>query len=157
MDCSLHCRIARWLAAGLLVALSSGCFGPSFEWREIDVGEVHLGDAWTAVEEIAKVDGFPVDPAGTDRGLREFTSRWRTSELPFRRSNRRRVHARFERTDDNGWLIRYYVEQQTVEDISKSFDPEDRDWSAAGQDAETENRFTAKLKSRFEGASVPSR
>lgn len=148
--------VVRALLVVALVVAATGCFGPRVTWREVDVGDVPLGDAWRAIEEMSAVDGYPTDPASTDRGLREFTSKWRSVELPFRRANRRRVHARFEKTDAGGWMVRYYVQLQKVDDIAKTFDPADDDWEEAGQDAETENRFAAKLRLRFSGATEGS-
>jgi hypothetical protein len=150
MNTSHLSSAVRYIAAAVFALVTAGCFGGSAQWREVNVGKVPLGDAWTAMEEIAAVDGYPVDAAATDRGLREFTSRWRSVELPFRKGSRRRVHARFAQGEDDSWTIRYYVEVQTVDDIAKAFEPTERDWSAAGQDAETESRFAAKLRTRFE-------
>ena len=132
---------------------ATGCFTP-VQWRESQVGPVPFEDVWTAFQEFAETDGFPIDRAGSDRGRKSFVSMWRSRELPFRRSNRRRVHATFERLDEGGWLVRYYVEQQTVGDIARSFEPREEDWDDAGQDSEMEQRLAVKLNLRFPNGEV---
>lgn len=139
-----------WILVGVLGTLGSCSFWEK-DWREVTVGNVPLEDAWTAMVEIAEVDGYPIDPGGTDRGKHVLETRWRTRAGPFRGSVRKRVHAEFERTrDDTAWMVRYYVERQNVPDVSKGFDPAEEDWAHDGQDQETEDRIAAKLRFRFE-------
>jgi hypothetical protein len=136
-------------AVSLLACLAaSACHTPP-TWREADLGPVAFEDAWDGLVQIAAVDGFPLDQADTDRGHKVFASRWRRREIGFGRIARQRVHAEFERSDAQTWIVRYYVEQQKVEDLAKTMNPPDDAWESAGQDAETEQRFAAKLNMRF--------
>jgi len=156
MSCSVLSRISLRCGVCALLLLSSAC-ATHFDYTEIDVGSVPFEDAWTAVVEISETDGFLVDPAGTDRGKKIFESTWRTQAVPFRvsagvhRGVRRRVHAEFTRPEDKtSWTIRYYVERQVISDIAGAMDPQEDDWSAGGQDFETERRIAAKLAVRFQ-------
>jgi len=141
-----------------LVLLSS-C-GVVFQYQEVELGPQPFDDVWDAVVEVAAADGYPEDPAGTDRGLRIFESRWRTQAVPFRlgsvhRGARRRVHAEFEQDpDDRSWLVRFYVERQVIGDMTESLNPSEEHWTEGGQDAETERRMRVKLRSRFQVRSV---
>lgn len=155
MTCLSLSRVSIGFTSALSLMVAAGC-GTSFEWREWDLGPVAFQDAWTGFAEIAAVDGFPMDTAVSDRGHRTFVSRWRTRAMPFRRSNRRRVIAEFERgTTEGSWRVRYYVEQQKVSDIGRTFSPVDEDWGEDGQDGQMERRFAAKLRMRF-GTGVES-
>lgn len=134
----------------LLVGLSALCSCSTWNWQEVNAGPLAFEDVWGAVEDVAQVDGYPVDQAATDRGLKVFQTRWRTRELPFRMGQRKRVHAEFEQRDEkDDWWVLFYVEQQKISDIDQTFDPEEDAWSSNGQDTDTERRFAVKLADRF--------
>ncbi len=135
-----------------LLALSALCScGTSWEWQEVNAGEMAFEDVWVAMVDVAQVDGYPIDQATTDRGMKIFQSRWRTIELPFRQGSRKRVHAEFEQREKDWWVL-FYVERQKITDIDQTFDPEEDAWSGDGQDTETERRFGVKLARRFRDA-----
>lgn len=142
---------------GLLLLASCGVV---FQYQEVQVGPQPFDDVWDAVVEVAAVDGYPVDSARTDRGLRVFESLWKTQAVPFRlgsthRGRRRRVHAEFEQPGGGpGWLVRFYVERQVIGDMTGSLDPAEEHWTEGGQDVDTERRISVKLQSRFGVRSV---
>ena len=128
-----------------------GCMTPRPEWREIKVPPQSFDDVWTAVVQKAELNGFKPQIAGpdaSDRGARVFHSRWVTREYGFRKTFRRRMHAEFEESDTEpgGWKVRLRVERQTVKDMARVLKPEDTDWSADGQDIETEQRIAVQVK-----------
>ncbi len=136
----------------LLAALPCACINWTPDYREIDLGSVPLEDAWNEFARVVESDGLRVDEATTDRGRRVLQTHWRTRAMPFRGSVRRRVYAEFEPSaDERSWLVRFYVERQTVNDIGKGFEPEEDDWEEWGQDVEFEQRLAAKLTLRFHG------
>jgi hypothetical protein len=48
-----------------------------------------------------------------------------------------------------GWPVRFAIEQQKVEDLRRSNDPREDDWSDHGQDREREAIFADKLVRRL--------
>jgi hypothetical protein len=132
-----------------LLALFAACSAPE-SWRSVEV-DSSFGETWTAFGEIATTNGYRMDEDESDRGLRIFTSRWRASPAPFRKGARTRLHARFERPEDNAdrWRIDFRVQRQTISDISGGFDPEEGDWDDGGQDAAREDVILGQLQIRF--------
>ncbi|MEM7203372.1 MAG: hypothetical protein AAF628_24125 [Planctomycetota bacterium] len=143
--------ILRRLGAAALLLLAGGCAAER-EWRDVPLGDVAFEDAWDAVETAAAVDGFALNLASSDRGLRVLETNWRERAMPFRGSVRRRIHAEFDRGEAAGWNVRFYAEKQTVTDMAKGFEPEDEDWVEDGQDADLEERIAAKLMLKFHGS-----
>lgn len=131
--------------------LLPGCLAKPAEWREFDTPAVPFEEVWRTVLEKAQMNGFFSQTSGdesTDRGLRVFRSRWVTREYGFRNTSRRRMEANFEPSSATagGWLVRLRIERQTVTDIAKSMNPEDRDWKSDGQDSDAESRIIAQVK-----------
>ena len=143
-------RAIPTVALGAVLALMSCSWSPT--WQTTAIGKTSFEDAWTAVEDIAAIDGYPIDHAGTDRGLRVLRTKWRQRVMGFRGSERKRIHAEFDQGEEGEWFVRLCVERQNVPDMAKSADPEEEDWKSAGQDAETEQRLVAKLNMRFWGS-----
>lgn len=133
------------LATLLLLA---GCTAPT-RWREIERVD-ELGSVWRHFQQTASTAGFIPGPE-TDRGLRRYVSRWRSAGgVRLFRSARARLVAEFERSDSGeGWKIRFHVERQEVNDLGVSQRISESDWTAAGQDASTEELLLGMLRVRF--------
>jgi hypothetical protein len=54
-----------------------------------------------------------------------------------------------ERSAATGWPVRYVVEQEKVEDLRRSLDPREEDWSSTGQDKEKEVLLGERLVRRL--------
>jgi hypothetical protein len=128
------------------LVLVAACSSPP-TWRAVE-HRAPLEDLWARLLRVVEVHGFVTDAALTDRGERTYTSKWRTSAVPFGKGQRTRLHARFERPEERAdtWRLEYWVERQTVGDFAKSFEPEEQDWSAAGQDREREDIIFGQLR-----------
>ncbi len=130
-----------------LVALV-GCAAPR-HWQELDVGDRDFEQVWTTFAEISRKTGHPAG-SETDRGLREFVSRWRERPLPFGKSRRTRVHGKFERDETTrAWLVSYRVEAQRVKDFARAMEPSPDDWVAAGQDDQLEQLIGAQMQTQL--------
>jgi hypothetical protein len=129
-----------------LVSLSGGCawFGWPTE-RELVVEGVPYEDLWNRFAEVSASSGHPVDEARSDRGLREFVSKWRERPMAFGLAKRTRVHGRFEE-DDGRWTIHYYVERQDVPKKSRALEPTEDDWRRDGQESIVEETMGAQLR-----------
>ena len=46
-------------------------------------------------------------------------------------------------------MVRYFIEQQRVADLERSFSPVEDDWDEDGQDAQQEQIFGARLRMRL--------
>lgn len=141
----------RLLTAVLPSFLLLGCSTHRAEWREFETPVVPFEEIWRTVLEKAQLSGFVSQIAGdeaTDRGLKEFHSRWITREYGFRNTMRRRMHAAFEpsETTPGAWRVKLRIEREIVSDMAKSMKPEDRDWKSDGQDTDTEDRILAQVK-----------
>lgn len=141
---SLACGVAA-------VALLAACANTRRDWQEVASPPAPFEEVWDAVRNTAQVNQYTEDTRASDRGLGVFQTRWKTAELPFGRGRRSRLRAEIERVEEapNGWLVRFYVERQTVRDIGRSLFPEEDDWSADGQDRDTEVRLLRQLQLRF--------
>jgi hypothetical protein len=136
-------------ALGLAAAVLSGCSTPPKPVQlELPVA---FGEAWEGFADIADRSGYRIDPNASDRGMRVFVSRWLERPAPFGKGNRTRVHGKFVRDERDGefWRLEFWVERQVVKDISRGFEPEDPDWSAAGQDGNREEIMLGQLRLRF--------
>lgn len=145
------------MSACLLLA-SLGACSTARKWQELKTGPLGYDDVYDAVELIAKTDGLVPQVAECDRGLGTWTSCWRErwETAPARPARYRLL---LEITKDKGstqegWPIRYVFEQQRVKDLTKSRDPQEDDWSKAGQDEEKEALFGARLSRRLHAAPV---
>jgi hypothetical protein len=137
-------------AAALLLACLPAC-GTSHDWRVIDAPAHSFATVYDAVGELAVSDGFRPDPAVCDRGLGIWQSRWRNRTLGLGRAGRSRLHAEIQkpREDFKGWQLRFYVEAELVQDLDRALDPNEGDWSSAGQDGEREMIFAERVRSRL--------
>lgn len=106
---------------------------------------------WSEVQAVAALHGYQRDPKVTDDGLRIYQSKWKTRTFGFGNTERTRVRAEVERPKDKptGWLVRFYVERQTVKDFAKAMDPEEKDWSSNGQHKGVEELMDAQLRRRL--------
>ena len=103
--------------------------------------------------------GFRPDRAASDFGARRYVSQWRVlyfgggNNRPFRR----RLHAEVKPVPKQvgRWMVEYYVERQTVEEMTRNMQPREEDWVPAGQDAESERRFVAHLRGALGMYAVP--
>lgn len=137
------------LSFALLSGLwSCGAAPASWSTVEADVG---FGEFWEGFASIAERQGYPIDFSQSDRGLRVYVSKWRTTPAPFAMGRRTRLHGRFERTAEGqpGWRLQFYVQNQSATDIGSGFEPEEDDWSDAGQDRLREDVLLGQLRLRF--------
>lgn len=138
-------------------------------WQEIQSGPMKVAEVSDAIEYIARSNGFAPTP-DADRGLGLYTSQWRSFVLPqggaWRPGRfRLRVEILLDKgSASEGFSIRFLVAQQKVKDLKRSKNPEERDWSDAGQDQEREFFFGDALQRRlvevtpvrsFNGKSAP--
>lgn len=124
----------------LLPALAS-C-GSVRQWRELKTEPMTRGAAWNRfVEVVTARDSWLSDPSETDRGLGIWQSRWRVREKERNFPIRNRLRAEFlfdYGSDEEGWLLRYVVEQESCDDLRRHSNPREEDWSADGQETELE-------------------
>ena len=147
---STRSRCVPQLVLCALVALVvAGCSGPK-AWREVD-SDRGFGDVWNSFEQIADQAGYRADVSATDRGRREFVSRWRVADGGLRGAERTRLHARFTRPDDEPelWRLEFYIERETAGDMKSRLDPEEGDWESAGQDGLREEVMLGQLRLEF--------
>lgn len=117
-----------------------------------------LGEAWTGFVQIATArDGWRADHSGIDRGIGVWQSRWKKREMerhfPIRK--RLRMEVLFdEGSREEGWLLRYVIEQEKVLDLRRHASPSEDDWSPNGQDTEGEVILGARLQRRLAPKSV---
>lgn len=121
------------------------------DFVELRAGDRTLGEVWGAVDRVASTDGFRQDMAASDRGLGIYQTRWDRRVLGLGRSGRRRLHCEIvpDRENDDHLMVRFYVEQQRVQDLGMST-PTEKDWDDAGQDGVYQNIFVERL-ARFLG------
>ena len=55
---------------------------------------------------------------------------------------------------EEGWLVRYVIEQEKVDDLRRHVSPREEDWSADGQDGEGEAILGERLIRRLAPKSV---
>ncbi len=130
-------------------------------WRELQTEPMTLGEAFDGLVHVANGAGFTSDASVTDRGMGVWQSRWRTRVLPpVGHPARFRLRAEIlvdEGSAAAGWPMRYAVDQETVDDLRRSIDPREEDWSSAGQDREKEAILGEALARRLAPRSVTPR
>lgn len=101
-----------------------------------------LGQCFDGIVHVANGMGFTSDDSVTDRGMGIWLSRWRFRSLPpVGRPARYRLYVEVlvdEGSPAEGWPLRFAVDQEQVEDLRRTVDPREQDWSSAPQDSETE-------------------
>jgi hypothetical protein len=125
-----------------LVLLCLPACGVVRDWRELRSAPMAYGECFDGLVFVASGAGFSSDASVTDRGLGIWQSRWRTRIEPVKRHP---VRYRFlaevlldEGSDSTGWPIRFVVEQEVVNDLRRSMEPREEDWSRHGQEREKE-------------------
>ena len=108
-------------------------------------------DVWRGVSRSAFANYYEEDPLECDRGLGVFSTRWHSLAGGFRRSKRTRLHVEIGRApeDKPGWLVRFYVERQTVHDMASEEQPDEGDWSSDGQEAGMEQTLLYQMRLWF--------
>ena len=142
------------LRAALSISLCAwglAACGTRRDFVELSAGDHKFGDIWSAVDRVATSDGFRLDVASSDRGLGVYQTRWDRRVLGLGRSGRRRLYCEIvdDRYADDQLMVRFYVEQQHVQDLGLS-NPAEDDWDDAGQDGVYQRTFYERL-SRFLG------
>lgn len=122
------------------------------EYREVQVTG-HTGDRlWDGLTEFATTRGLPVDPHETDLGHRVMQTKWRGGSRAFDRAHgRRRFRAELVALDKQlpTWLIKYYVEVETVPESTRNMRPQEDDWEFLRNDDQLERQFVGYLRSKF--------
>ena len=131
----------------LALALLPACMAPTYQ--RIETGPLTRAQVWNGVTEVAGSGGFPADLAGTDQGLGIYESRWLTRVLRMGHSGRSRLRVELEPHPEGTWTVRYYVEQQEVDDLTRSLNPQASDWRDDGQNAQEEEIFGVRLRMRL--------
>jgi hypothetical protein len=142
---------SRALGLPLVVLVFASC-GTIREWQELQSGPMPIGECYEAIAYIAGSSGFAADTPNCDRGLGVWQSRWRGRQLGLGHPGRYRLRAEIDverGSAKDGWLVRYVVEQQRVDDLRRSLEPREEDWSADGQDREKEGLFHEMLARRL--------
>ncbi len=143
----------------VLVPFLFAACGTVHDWRELQTAPMTLGDCLDGFEHVATGQGFVVDGGVTDRGNGIWQSRWRDRVHPTNRHPARfRLYAEVlieEGSAAKGWPIRYAVEQQIVDDLRRSIEPREEDWSNDGQDREREAILGEALVRRLAPKSAP--
>ena len=132
-----------------LCAMFASC--QSFEWREYRSGPATQAEVYDAIDYLARTDGFGPS-AECDRGLAIWVSRWRVQQIGLGRPGRLKLRAQIEldqSSPEEGFLVRYWVERQTVSDLGKSLEPQEDDWEKDGQDVEREQLFGERLRRKL--------
>lgn len=123
----------------------------SFEWREYRSGPATQAEVYDAIDYLARTDGFGPS-AESDRGLAIWVSRWRVQQIGLGRPGRLKLHAEIvldQSNPEEGFLVRYWIERQSVADLGKSLEPEEDDWEDDGQDEEREYLFGERLRRKL--------
>jgi hypothetical protein len=152
-------KLAPWL---LLFSLFAPCLftscGTVRSWRELQTDPMSLGEAYGGFVDIATAGSqWRVDENVTDRGNGIWQSRWRKREkdrnFPIR--NRLRMEILIdEGSAEEGWWVRYVIEQEVVKDLRRHRQIVEDDWSADGQDTVGEADFGARLVRRLAPKSI---
>lgn len=131
----------------------------SFEWREYRSGPATQAEVYDAIDYLARTDGFGPS-AESDRGLAIWVSRWRVQQIGLGRPGRLKLRAEIVLDDSNpeeGFLVRFRVERQSVADLGKSLEPEEDDWEEDGQDEEREYLFGERLRRKLSKTEDPDK
>lgn len=141
----------------VLFSLLASC-GSVRNWRELQTEPMSLGEAWQGwVDIVTSRDGWVVDHSETDRGNGEWQSRWkhRETERNFPIRNRLRMEILIdEGSRQEGWLVRYVVEQEICKDLRRHQAPGEDDWSSNGQNSEAEAVLGERLVRRLAPGAV---
>lgn len=141
----------------LLLSLFASCSSVR-DWRELQTEPMSIGEVWNGFVSIATArDGWRVDESATDRGNGFWQSRWRKREMERNFPIRNRLKMEIFLDDgsrEQGWLIRYVIEQEKVKDLRRHRDPRENDWSSNGQDIEGETILGERLVRRLAPKSV---
>lgn len=147
---------APWLL--FLPFLFTSC-GLVRDWREMRTAPMSYGECFDGFVHVATGAGFSSDNSVTDRGLGIWQSRWRFRVLrPSGHPARYRLYAEVlvdEGSPATGWPIRFAVDQEKVDDLRRSIDPREQDWSSAGQDRESEAILGEALTRRLAPKPMP--
>lgn len=131
------------------------------DWRELQTAPMTLGECMDGIVHVANGVGFSSDDSVTDRGMGIWQSRWRFRVLPpVGRPARYRLRAEVlvdEGSAAAGWPIRFAVDQEKVEDLRRSIEPREEEWSDADQDRESEAILGEALVRRLAPKSLPPR
>ena len=130
-----------------LALLGTSC-RTAYRWQEFQTGPVTQAEVFDAIERLARTDGFAPGEQ-CDRGLAVWVSRWRQQQVGLGRPGRSRLHAEIlvdQGSAQDGYMVRFRIERQVVEDLKKSRDPREEDWSEAGADTEREYLFGERLR-----------
>ena len=148
---------ARCLLSVPLLLVSCGTVR---DWRELQTAPMPLGEAFDGLEHVATGVGFAADASVTDRGMGIWQSRWRERIEPVKRHPARyRLRAEIlvdEGSAELGWPLRYAIDQETVDDLRRSVQPREEDWSDAGQDREKEAILGEALARRLAPRATPA-
>ena len=142
----------------VLLSLLASC-GTFREWRELQTAPMTLGACYDGLVFVARGARFMEDPAFSDRGLGTWQSRWRRREAFRNFPIRNRLIAEIlidDGSTEKGWRVRYYIEQEKVDDLRRHASPREEDWSADGQDSEREALLGAMLSRRLAPPDVPA-
>lgn len=134
------------------VSLLLASCGTVHDWREIKTAPMTQAECYEGLVYVATRGGLAADIPNCDRGLGTWQSRWRVRQLPIFGLGRYRLRAEMlldEGSAAEGWIIRYAVEQQKVEDPRRRTDPTEDDWEDAGQDREAEATLGSRLERKL--------
>ena len=131
------------------------------DWRELKTAPMTLGECMDGVVHVAKGAGFMSDDSVTDRGMGIWQSRWRGRVMrPSGNPARYRLYLEVlveEGSAADGWPIRYTVDQEKVDDLRRSIEPREEDWSSTSQDSETEAILGEAFVRRLAPKPMPKR
>lgn len=135
-------------APSLLLPLLLMACGTARDWREVAVGPTTFANTYQGITRSASADGYLASGPDCDAGLGIYQSRWRHKNLGLGRPGRFRLRAEIQEggSAEQGWTVRFYIEQQKVKDLGKSMNPGENDWSWDGQDTERERVFGEVLR-----------
>jgi hypothetical protein len=119
------------------------------DFQHFQTGPLTRGQLWAGVSEVAETRFR--SSAVTDQGLGIFQSQWRHEVLRRGHAGRTRLRVELDPRPgpEEGWVVRYFIEQQRVADLERSFSPVEDDWEEDGQDAQQEQIFGARLRMRL--------
>lgn len=142
--------------SALAALITLGACNTSKNWWELRTAPMPIGQVYDQVGFVATSDGFRPSITDCDRGLGIWQSMWRTRTQADGHPGRSRLRVEIETPKEppEGWLVRWYVEQQGVKDLTHAMAPREDDWSNMGQDAEREQLFGARLSRRLRPAST---
>lgn len=132
-----------------LLLFSFSCSAVWQDYKELNVDGLSSGAVWEICQSaLESTLGVPLDKAKTDRGMRQMETKWRTQAQPFRKGERRRgkIVIEIDDPEKRTMTIQYAVELQYNKTIGSEFDPEESDWSDAGQDADLEQHLRYRLR-----------